>query len=246
MAFTVHPIGSATGFAEQSELDSELDRLISGLGGRMADFVVSPFGGGDFDLTTSGSSYDVDVAPGDAFVGGHFVQSDTVVTITVDGSATNEVFLVVDDAQTGNAAIEYTSDGSDPPGQHVVKLHEVTTDGSGVTGTTDFRPYVAFPDLQPDESITGKKETPQGTPDPPSVSTESTGVVTVTVTFDRPYRDRIDSVVASLDNLTDTAVNFGWTRTKNVTVDSFDIEVKVTKAGASGSTAEFHWVAHGK
>jgi len=241
MAFTVHPVGSNSGFSEESALDSELHRLLHGFGGRLADFVVSPFGNGHFSLTTSGSSYDVDVAAGDAFFGGHFVRSDSTVTITVDASTTNEVFLVVDDTKTGNAAVEYTSDGSTPSGQYVMKIWEVTTDGSGVTGTSDFRKYVAFPEDDPDESITGLKTGTTGT-----IDTGSTGVKTVTHTFTNPYRDRIDSVVATLNSLTDTAVNFGWIRTKNVTTSGFDVEVKVTKSGASGSTADFHFNANGK
>ena len=144
MAFTVYPVGADSGFSEESAINSERDRLVAALGGRMATFVADPFTGGDFSLTTSGSSYDVDVAPGDAFVGGHFVRSNSTVTVTVDGSATNELFVVVDDAESNNATITSTSDGSTPSGQYVVKIHEVTTHGSGVTGTTDFRPFVPF------------------------------------------------------------------------------------------------------
>lgn len=211
----------------------------------MADFVVTPFDGDDFDLTTSSSSYDVDVDAGDAFVNGHFVQSDSTETITVDGDSTNEVFLVVDDNKSDNAAIEYTSDGSEPSGQYVVKLHEVTTDGSGVTDTTDFRPYVPFPNEDPKESVTGSKATPQGSPDPPTVSTEDTTVETVSVTFDNPYRNEVFDVVASLGDLTDTGANIGWIKTANVTVDGLDIDVKVTKSGESGSEAELAWRATG-
>ena len=245
MAFSVYPVGANTGFSEESALDSEKDRLIAALGGRMADFVVLPFSQGHFDLTTSGSSYDVDVAAGDAFMGGHLTRMDATETVTVDASATNELFLVVDDAEADNAAIQYTSDGTTPSGQYVLKLWDVTTDGSGVTGTTDRRRYVPFPNQDPRESITGLKDTSQGNPASPSVGTDSTGIKTVTVTFDNPFQSEVFSVVASLDSVSDTAVNIGWIKTNNVTVDGFDIDVKVTKSGASSSTATLDWIAQG-
>lgn len=241
MAFTVHPIGSATGFSEESELDSELHRLLHSFGDRMSDFVVSPFGGGDFDITTSTSSYDVDIAAGDAIIQGHLVRSDSPVTLTVDGSATNEIFLVVDDGQTDNATVTYTSNGSTPSGQYTMKLWEATTDGSGVTGSTDFRKYIAFPEDDPDESITGLKLGTTGT-----VDISSTGVKTVDVTFTNPYRARIDSVIATPNAVTDTNVALAYVRTTNVTVDGFTVETRVDTSGGSGSTADFHYNAYGK
>lgn len=240
MAFTVYPVGSNTGFSEESDLDSEFFRAIHALGGRMADFVVSPFQSGHFDITTSGSSYDVDVAAGDAFVNGHFVQSDATETVTVDGSTTNEIFLVIDDANAGNGAIEYTSDGSTPSGQYVMKIWEVTTDGSGVTGSTDFRPWVAFPSDAVNETIIGlQKATVTGQ------AIDSTGVFTTAVSFPRSYITAVDDVEVYLDALTDTGAAFGFMRAKNVTVDGFDLEYKVTAAGATGATADFGYKANG-
>jgi FlaG/FlaF family flagellin (archaellin) len=241
MAFTVHPTGSASGFSEESALDSELHRLLHSLGDRMADFVVAPYHDGHFDITTSGSSYDVDVAAGDGFFGGHFVRSDATTTLTLDGSTTNEIFIVVDDARTDNAAIEYTSDGTTPSGQYVMKIWEVTTDGSGVTGTEDFRKYVAFSEEHSYESITGQKTGTTST-----VATDVTGVVTVDHTFDHSYPRKADSVVATLNTLSDTSVAFAWIRTTNVTVDGFTVEARINNAGSSGSTADFLFQATGK
>jgi len=206
----------------------------------MADFVVSPFQSGHFDVTTSASSYDVDVAAGDAFMGGHFVQSDATETVTVDGSATNEIFIVADDTKAGNGAVEYTSDGSTPAGQYVMKIHEVTTDGSGVTGSTDFRPWVAFPSDAVNEAISGlQKDAVTGQ------AIDSTGVFTTAVSFSRSYINAVDDVEVYLDSLTDTTAAFGFMRAKNVTVDGFDLEYKVTAAGASGATADFGYKANG-
>jgi len=243
MAFTVHPVGSNSGFSEESPLDSELHRLMHAVGGRMADFVVKPFAGGDFSLTTSGSSYDVDVAPGEAFVNGHLVQSDSTVTITVDGSATNEVFLVVDNAKSGNAAIEYTSDGTTPSGKHVVKIHEVTTDGSGVTGTTDFRPYVAFRGNSDDaDNLTGKKT---GTV---TLSVDATGTQTATVSFTNPYQTALDDVHLTMEDIGDTGAELSYQRVPSSSkgVGGFDVEINVVTAGASGTNVTFRWTAHGE
>ena len=241
MAFTVHPVGSNSGFSEESSVDSELHRLLHAFGGRIADFVVSPFHSGHFDITTSGTSYDVDVAAWDAFFSGHLVRSDATETVTVDGSTTNEIFIVVDDGRSGNAAVEYTSDGSTPSGQYVMKIWEVTTDGSGVTGTTDFRKYVPFPGKHPDESITGQKTGTTGT-----VATDVTGVVTVDHTFDHSYPQAAKTAVATLNTLSDTSVAFAWIRTTNVTTDGFTVEARIDNAGASGSTADFLFQATGK
>jgi len=247
MAFKVYPIGSKSGFSEESSLDSEKARQITSLGTRMTDFIVSPFNDGDFSLTTSTSSFDVDVAPGEAFMGGHFVGSDSTVTVTVNSSVTSEIFLVVDDAKTDNAAIvAQDKPDSDPTGQYVTKLHEVTSDGSGVTGTTDFRKYTPFPNQSPQESITGLKDTGQGTPDPPSISIASSGTRSVSVTYDTPYQVNVFSVVASLDTISDTQANLGWIHTMNSSLTGFDIKAKVIDAGGSGSTAEFAWLARGQ
>lgn len=241
MAFDVYPVGANSGFGEESSIDSEKDRSIVALGGRLADFVVSPFADGDFDITTSGSSLDVDVAPGEAFLGGHRVVSDATTTLTLDASSTNYIWLVVRDAATGNAVIEYNTDGSTPSGLYAIELWEAVTDSSGVTGTTDRRPYVPFPDDADADGITGRKT---GTTGPVSVA--STGEQTVDVTFANPYRFSLDRVLVSLETLDDTAVNFGWEKVESKTADGFTVRVKITKAGASGSEATFAWTAYGE
>jgi len=245
MAFSVHPVGANSGFSEESTLDSDLHRLLHAFGGRMADFVVLPFSQNHFQLTNP-SGLDAQIATGDAMTGGHFIRMDAAETRTLSASTTSEVFLVVDDAKTDNADIvAQDKSTADPTGQYVMKLWEATTDSSTITGQTDFRPYVPFPNEDPQESVTGVKDTPQGTPNPPSVATDSTGVKSVSVTFDNPYQVEVFDVVASLSGVTDTAVNLGWVKTSNITTSGFDIDVKVTKTGASGSTADMAWNARG-
>jgi len=244
MAFDVYPVGGNSGFSEESAIDSAKDRDVAALGGRMADFVVDPFDGTntDFGITTSGSSLDVDVDPGSAFMSGHKVVSDATVTLTLDASTTNYIWLVVRDAATGNAIIEYNTTGSAPSGLYAIELWRVSTDSSGVTGTTDRRPYTPFRDgATTQDSVTGRKFGESGT-----VAVDSTGVKTVSVSFTEPYRTALDTVGLELNQLDDTAVVFGFVRAINRTPSGFDIQVRVDKAGASGSQATFDWETQGK
>ena len=242
MAFSVYPAGANTGFSEETSLDSERDRLVASLGGRMATFVVDPFTGGDFSLTTSASSYDVDVAAGDAFVGGHFVRSDSTVTVTVNASVTSEIFLVVRDVEAGNAIIvAQDAATADPSGQYVVKLHEVTSDGSGVTGTTDFRPFVPFRQDSPVNAITGQQ---QGTVTGQAI--DATGDFTTSVSFPQSYQQGVDSVNAYIDSMTDATARVVNVRAESVTVDGFTLHYSVTTAGAGGATADFGFTANGE
>lgn len=243
MAFDVYPVGANSGFSEESAIDSEKDRLIASRLGRLQDFVADPFSGGDFGITTSGSSLDVDVAPGDAVMGGHRVVSDSTETLTVDASTTNYIWLVVRDAETGNAIIEYNTDGSTPSGLYAMELWRVTTDSSGVTGTTDRRPWVPYRDNDPNVSVSGKQS---GTA---TFAIDSVGTVQNSVTFPNSYINGVDDIHLTLLNLDDTAVRFAYPpRVVPGTfgVDGFDYEVNITTAGASGTTGSLFWTARGR
>jgi hypothetical protein len=243
MAIEAYPVGSNSGFSEESAIDSERDRLIAALGGRMSDFIVDPFTGGDFGITTSTSSYDVDIAAGDAFLGGHIVQNDAAITLTVDASTTNEIFLVVDDAANWGAEVTYTSDGTTPSGMYVMKIWEATTDGSGVTGTTDFRKYTPFEDgATTEDSVTGRKSGTTGT-----IDISTTGLKTVDVTFNNPYRVELDQVIIQVNSLTATDVGFDYWRAINRSTSGFTVEISVGNgSSSSGETADFDWFTQGK
>jgi hypothetical protein len=244
MAITAYPTGSETGFTEETAISSERDRLIASLGGRVQDFVVDPFAGGHFDESHSGSSMDINIdtgASGKAFLGGHLVVNDTTITLTLDASSTNEIFLVVRDSANGNVEVVFTSDGTTPSGMYVMKIWEATTDSSGVTGTTDFRQWVPHREDQPNRSASGRQSDTTA-----SQPVDSTGVQTVSVTLPQAYQAGIDQSRAWLKDLDDTAVDFGYIRVKNATTSGFDIEYKVNTAGASGATATFGWETHGK
>lgn len=240
MAFDVYPVGANSGFAEESAIDSEKDRDVAALGGRLADHVADPVGG-DFDLTTSGSSLDVDVAAGTAFMSGHRVVSDATETVTVDASSTNYIWLVVRDAETGNAIIEYNTTGSAPSGAYAMKMAEVDTDSSGVTTTRDYRPPVAFTG----DSVAASADSIAGTTS--SQAVDATGVATFTVTLPAPFPNDLDDVQLTLRDLTDTSVDFGYVRVPpgNMARDQFQVEYDVAAAGASGATATWGFVARG-
>ena len=245
MVIEAYPVGADTGFSEESAINSDRDRLISANGGRMSDHIVDPFTSGHFDESHSGSSLDIDIdtnGSGKAFLGGHLVVNDTTITLTLDASSTNEIYLVVRDSATGNAEVTYTSDGSTPSGQYVMQLLEATTDSSGVTATTDYRDYVPYRDDQPARGITGRKSGVSGT-----IATDSTGVKTVTVTFTHPYQSGCDRATAWLNAVSDTSVEFGWLRVDPSTIDTagFTIEARVSAAASSGATADFTWETDG-
>jgi len=247
MALESYPVGSASGFSEESDISSELDRLIYALGERQASFVVDPFAGGDFDESHSGSSLTITIdtgGTGRAFLGGHYVQNDgNSIDLSLDPSATNEIFVRAADQPISNADVTFTSDGTTPTGQQVMKIWEATTDSSGVTGTTDFRPYIPYRGSGVNDAITGRKQGVSGT-----ITTDTTGVKTTSVSFTNPYIAALDSAKAWLHSLSDTAAIIDNIRVQpgSYSTTGFTIEANVTTAGASGATADFRWEAYGE
>lgn len=246
MTIETYPVGSNTGFSEESQIDSDLDRLIASLGGRMNDFIADPFNAGHFDESHSGSSLDITIdtgGSGKAFLGGHLVVNNSSITLTLDASSTNEIFLVVSDAATNNARLEYTSDGSTPSNKYIMKIWEATTDSSGITGTTDFRKYTPFQDgAAAEDSVTGRKTGTSGT-----IGISNNGVKTVDVTFTNPYRTTLDQVIIQVSSLTATDVGFDYYRAINQSKSGFTIEAKVGNSSSSSSeTADFDWITQGK
>jgi hypothetical protein len=247
MAIEAYPVGSDSGFSEESSISSERDRLVAALGERQASFIVDPFTSGHFDESHSGSSLSITIdtaGDGLAVVGGHLVENDgNSLTLNLDPSSTNEIFLRVADTPLGNADVTFTSDGSTPTGQHVVKIWEATTDTGGVTGTTDFRPYVPYRGNSVAASITGRKQGTSGT-----IAIDSTGVKTVAVSFTNPYITSLDSAKAWLHTLGDTAAVIDNVRVQpgSYSTTGFTIEANVTTAGSTGTTADFRWEAYGE
>lgn len=238
MAYTVYPAGTDTNL-DPVEVNSEQDRQVTAHGGRMATHVVDP-AGGDYSLTTSGSSYDVDVAPGTAFISGHLVSLTATETVTVNGSVTSDLFLVVDDAKTDNAAlVAQDQSASNPTGQYVVKLHTIASDGSGVTSTTDLRPWVAYRQDAAATSITGLQ-----TGSVSGLATDSMGAQSTTVQFARAYQTAVDSVQVYLDSIQGGLVTNE--HATSITQSGFTLNYNVVNAGSSGDTATFGYAARGQ
>lgn len=91
-----------------------------------------------FASTSSASSYDVTVDPGEAFVGGSWVARDTSTTVTLAASTTGQtVYAGWNATQPDGVIIGLDADfGVDDPR---IPLHTFDTDGSGVTASTDDR-----------------------------------------------------------------------------------------------------------
>lgn len=120
MAFDYNPKTATT--ISSSEEAARLDNAAS-----FKNRWVSGFG-----ALTSGASLNVTIQTGVAFVGGRQVGdgSDQVVALTA--SATNHVWLKDD------GTLQTNTTGTPPAGE-ITKLYVFTTDGTGVTGTTDVR-----------------------------------------------------------------------------------------------------------
>jgi len=239
MTIATYPAGTESGFTDATALNSERERLINNLGGRMASFVSKPFAQGDYD-TTGASGLDVDVAAGEAFVEGHLVISDATETITLADNATNQVYITVDDALTDEAAIEAKTGGTTPSRKHYMQIAEVTTSSGSVDSITDNRPYVPYRESSVSNSITGRKSGTSG-----DIAIDSTGVKSVSVSFSNDYRTNIDDAQATLNKITDTSVEFGFVRVTSLATSGFTVEAKVTTAAGSGATANVNWAAMG-
>jgi len=101
-----------------------------------------------FSLTTSTTSHDVTVAPGEAFVSGWCVR-DVSTTLTLPANATSEIVVGWDLDAVYNSSTDADRDAADKTivarranvstQYPAVGIFEVTTDGSGVTSVSDLR-----------------------------------------------------------------------------------------------------------
>lgn len=90
--------------------------------------------GGFAVVSSPSSSFDVDIDTGEALVGGRYVARDTQTTVTLPSNSTTTIVVGVNQ-QTRDGVVVDTSGTPDIE----LALADVTTDGSGVTGTTDRR-----------------------------------------------------------------------------------------------------------
>lgn len=85
-----------------------------------------------FGLTFAGTN--VTVSPGQAFVDGRWVRESTALVIAAPASVTVTAWVSSDGSRTLAAT---------PPDSRALPIWEVTSDGVGVTSTTDLRTYLA-------------------------------------------------------------------------------------------------------
>lgn len=128
--FTPTPLGGQN--IQASELGRQFERYVS-LEGRHVT---------GYNIVTAEDSYDVTIEPGEAIVGDDDVRlvgdpdgahgdADSSVTKTLPANDTSHIYLKRD----GNLEVNQT--GTQPANS--IKLWQVTTDGSGVSSTTDER-----------------------------------------------------------------------------------------------------------
>lgn len=90
---------------------------------------------GGYGLTSSGLT--ITLGPGKAIIGNSRITSQGIIQAVLPASDTSYIWL----NRAGN--LDVTSDLT-PVGNWPILLYEVTTDGSGVTGTVDFRSWTGI------------------------------------------------------------------------------------------------------
>lgn len=133
-----------------------------------------------FSLTTSASSFDISVAPGEAYIEGWCCR-DVSTALTVPANATTEIVVGWDSNASFDPAVDPTRDSAD---QTIVDLagnvatdvprtvvHTVTADGSGVTDTERVANVGGFTDVSTDsingfgvDSVTSNSDLPAVNP----------------------------------------------------------------------------------
>ena len=99
-----------------------------------------------FAETSSGSSLDVTIAPGEAFVYGSWLAKDTNTTVTLSSSTSDQTVYVGWEEGVSNSVIIGTESAFSTTDERVA-AYDFTTDGSGVTSVTDRRELGQFQSL---------------------------------------------------------------------------------------------------
>lgn len=103
--------------------------------GRDPDLADGPLGA---FAHVGSSGLDVTIDTGEAFVAGGYVARDTQTTVTLPANATSYVALGYDYTATDGLLLGVEADF--PTTSESIRLYEVSTDGSSVTGTRNLRP----------------------------------------------------------------------------------------------------------
>ncbi len=125
--------GSTYGWISPSGEPSDISTQDTGIDGTAFDA---------FSQTSSGTSLDVTIGPGEAFIFGSWVAKDTTTTVTLASSTPSQTVYVgwnksgTDDVIVG---LESAFSGAAGDTDEKIPLYDFDTDGSGVTSVTDRR-----------------------------------------------------------------------------------------------------------
>jgi hypothetical protein len=127
LAQAIRSGGNTDGFVSRSGV-----RLVEDSEG---DLPTGPLG--TFDVTSSATSLDVTVGPGEAVVGGSYLATDESFTVTLPPSTTTTVLLAVQDGVADSILVGDVT--SLDPDDSRTALFDITTDSNGTTDVVDRR-----------------------------------------------------------------------------------------------------------
>jgi len=216
------PSGQPTELAEQSAIDETVLNA--------------------FDFSTSSSSLDVTISPGEAFVFGSWVAKDTPTTVTLPGTSDlipYNILLTWDKNNSNSVLIGRQAEFEEPAiGNEYLILGSFLTDENGVIGSGDNRKFVSLNAEKLDGSATSDIQ--------PSVSDGGTIVVQdvekidfydgFSPTDDKDGSATIFATELYTDSDTINAINNEISLTVNVTGDANSINgFDLVRDGNSGT-----------
>lgn len=194
----------------------------------------------EFEETSSTTSLDVTIDPGEAFVFGSWIVKDYETTVTLPASSTTTVYVGWNKDGSDDVIIGTESAFSAASGDadQKIPLYEYVTDSTGVTSVTDQRDYIQIDA----DTLNGKTATEISVDISDSGSTVVNEVVdinfgnNISVTDDGDGSVTISGAAEYTDSDAVSAVNSETTLTVNITgdadtVDGFEIQKNGTDGG---------------
>jgi len=194
----------------------------------------------EFEETSSTTSLEVTIDPGEAFVFGSWIVKDYETTVTLPASSTTTVYVGWNKDGSDDVIIGTESAFSAASGDadQKIPLYEYVTDSTGVTSVTDQRDYIQIDA----DTLNGKTATEISVDISDSGSTVVNEVVdinfgnNISVTDDGDGSVTISGATQYTDSDAVSAVNSETTLTVNITgdadtVDGFEIQKNGTDGG---------------
>lgn len=194
----------------------------------------------EFEETSSTTSLEVTIDPGEAFVFGSWIVKDYETTVTLPASSTTIVYVGWNKDGSDDVIIGTESAFSAASGDadQKIPLYEYVTDSTGVTSVTDQRDYIQIDA----DTLNGKTATEISVDISDSGNTVVNEVVdinfgnNISVTDDGDGSVTISGAAEYTDSDAVSAVNSETTLTVNITgdadtVDGFEIQKNGTDGG---------------